>query len=113
MAKRINRCVELLEQDQAIYYDGPHSGHVLTQARMAGAIRSKDAGTDSAGRRLLGIGTRGRILAACRDNGVAFLQGCTADNIIGRIDQGVRVIAGHSEATAIKGRAYQPRKLPV
>jgi len=24
MAKRINRCVELLEQDQAIYYDGPH-----------------------------------------------------------------------------------------
>src|ERR1700760_1600826 len=33
MAKRINRCVELLEQDQAIYYDGPHSGHVLTAAQ--------------------------------------------------------------------------------
>src|SRR5258708_3290850 len=33
MAKRINRCVELLEQDQAIYYDGPHSGHVLTHAQ--------------------------------------------------------------------------------
>ena len=30
MGKRINRCIELLEQDQAIYYDGPHSGHVLT-----------------------------------------------------------------------------------
>ena len=30
MANRINRGVELLEQDQAIYYDGPHSGHVLT-----------------------------------------------------------------------------------
>src|SRR3990170_2368197 len=40
MAKRISRCVELLEQDQAIYYDGPHSGHVLTHAQ--GRI---DAGT--------------------------------------------------------------------
>ena len=30
MGKRINRCIELLEQDVAIYYDGPHSGHVLT-----------------------------------------------------------------------------------
>ena len=33
MGKRINRCIELLEQDQAIYYDGPHSGHVLTYAQ--------------------------------------------------------------------------------
>src|SRR5436305_2456831 len=40
MGKRISRCVELLEQDQAIYYDGPHSGHVLTHAQ--GRI---DAGT--------------------------------------------------------------------
>ena len=30
MAKRINRAIELLEQDQPIYYMGPHSGHVLT-----------------------------------------------------------------------------------
>ena len=30
MANRINRAIELLEQGQAIYYDGPHSGHVLT-----------------------------------------------------------------------------------
>lgn len=27
---RINRAIELLSQDQAIYYDGPHSGHVLS-----------------------------------------------------------------------------------
>src|ERR1700747_1731738 len=40
MGKRISRCVELLQQDQAIYYDGPHSGHVLTHAQ--GRI---DAGT--------------------------------------------------------------------
>src|ERR1700740_3754551 len=33
MAARINRCIELLEQDIAIYYDGPHSGHVLTRAQ--------------------------------------------------------------------------------
>ncbi len=30
MAGRINRAIELLEADQAIYYDGGHSGHVLT-----------------------------------------------------------------------------------
>ena len=30
MANRINRAIELLEADQAIYYDGPHTGHVLT-----------------------------------------------------------------------------------
>src|SRR5215831_3597686 len=33
MGKRLSRCVELLEQDQAIYYDGTHSGHVLTHAK--------------------------------------------------------------------------------
>jgi 4-hydroxy-2-oxoheptanedioate aldolase len=30
MAKRINRAIELLEADHALYYDGPHTGHVLT-----------------------------------------------------------------------------------
>jgi 4-hydroxy-2-oxoheptanedioate aldolase len=33
MVRRINRAIELLGQDQAIYYDGPHSGHVLTYAQ--------------------------------------------------------------------------------
>jgi hypothetical protein len=56
---------------------------------------------------------RDRVLAACRKNGIAFLQACTADNVIARIAEGVRVIAGHSEASAIKGRAHQKRKLPV
>jgi 2-keto-3-deoxy-L-rhamnonate aldolase RhmA len=56
---------------------------------------------------------RDRVLAACRNNGVAFLQSCTADTIITRIDEGVRVIAGHSEELAIKGRAYQKRRMRV
>jgi citrate lyase beta subunit len=59
------------------------------------------------------LAARDRILAACRNNGIAFLQGCTTDNITARIDEGVRVIAGHNEASAIKGRAHQKRKLPV
>ncbi len=40
MAQRINRAIELLEQGQAIYYDGPHSGHVLTYEQGR-----QDAGT--------------------------------------------------------------------
>jgi hypothetical protein len=56
---------------------------------------------------------RERVLAACRSHGVAFLQGCTPDNIVARIDEGVRVVAGHSEAAAVKGRAHQKRTLPV
>ena len=40
MANRINRAIELLAQGQAIYYDGPHSGHVLTHAQGR-----EDAGT--------------------------------------------------------------------
>src|SRR5262249_3994008 len=31
--KRINRAIELLEQDQAVYYIGAHTGHVLTHAQ--------------------------------------------------------------------------------
>lgn len=30
MASHINRAIQLLEDDQAIYYDGPHTGHILT-----------------------------------------------------------------------------------
>ena len=56
---------------------------------------------------------RDRILAACRKHGVAFLQGCNADNIILRIEEGVRVVAGHSQEAAARGRAHQKRKMPV
>ncbi len=57
--------------------------------------------------------SRERVLKACRHNGIAFLQSCTAENIIARIDEGVRVVAGHSELAAVKGRAYQNRTMPV
>jgi 4-hydroxy-2-oxoheptanedioate aldolase len=33
MSARINRAIEMLSQDQAIYYVGPHSGHVLSYAQ--------------------------------------------------------------------------------
>src|ERR1700741_69214 len=33
MVRRINRAIELLAADQAIYYVGGHSGHVLTRAQ--------------------------------------------------------------------------------
>jgi len=56
---------------------------------------------------------RDRILAACRDNAVAFLQACTPDNIVARIEEGVRVVAGHSQETARRGRAHQKRTMVV
>lgn len=56
---------------------------------------------------------RDRILAACRANGLAFLEACTPDTIAARLDEGVRVIAGGREDTARVGRAHQMRTLPV
>lgn len=50
---------------------------------------------------------RDRIFAACRANGVAFLEACTERNIIERLNEGVRVVAGNNEVVATKGRAYQ------
>src|SRR5229473_3137697 len=40
VASCINRAIELLAQDQAIYYVGAHTGHILTRAQG-----SEDAGT--------------------------------------------------------------------
>lgn len=56
---------------------------------------------------------RDRILAACRQRGHAFLEGCTPENIAARLDEGVRVVAGHREDTAKIGRAHQKRTMPV
>ncbi|HUB44443.1 MAG TPA: aldolase/citrate lyase family protein [Acetobacteraceae bacterium] len=56
---------------------------------------------------------RDRVLAACKNNGIAFLEGGTAASIIQRLDDGVRVIADHDEESARLGRAHQKRTMAV
>jgi 4-hydroxy-2-oxoheptanedioate aldolase len=56
---------------------------------------------------------RERVFAACRSNHVAFLEACNPANIVGKLGEGVRVVAGHDEATAKIGRAHQKRTMPV
>ena len=53
---------------------------------------------------------RERVFAACRKNRVAFLETATSENIVAKLSEGVRVIAGHREETAIIGRAHQARR---
>ena len=56
---------------------------------------------------------RERVLQACQARGIAFLETCTPDNVARKIDEGVRVVAGHREETAQVGRAYTKRAMPV
>jgi 4-hydroxy-2-oxoheptanedioate aldolase len=56
---------------------------------------------------------RARVFAACKKNGLAFLEGATPENIAQRLDEGVRVISGHSQEVARIGRAHQKRTMPV
>jgi len=56
---------------------------------------------------------RSKVFAACRANGLAFLEGATPDNITQRLDEGVRVIAGGRADTALVGRAHSRRAMPV
>jgi 4-hydroxy-2-oxoheptanedioate aldolase len=56
---------------------------------------------------------RRRVFGACQANGLAFLESCTPDNVVKKIDEGVRVIAGHREETARIGRTHSQRAMPV
>jgi 4-hydroxy-2-oxoheptanedioate aldolase len=56
---------------------------------------------------------RQRVFAACRKNRVPFLETGAPENIVAKLDEGVRVIAGHREETARIGRAHQKRAMPV
>jgi 4-hydroxy-2-oxoheptanedioate aldolase len=56
---------------------------------------------------------RTRVFAACKKNGIAFLESCSPANIVARLDEGVRVIAGQRQDTAVLGRAHQKRTMPV
>ena len=57
--------------------------------------------------------SRERVFAACRRYGIPFLEGATPETIAAKIDEGVRVIAGHREDTALAGRAHSRRAMPV
>ena len=56
---------------------------------------------------------RAKVFAACKKNKLAFLEGATPANIAQRLDEGVRVISGHSQEVARIGRAHQKRTMPV
>jgi 4-hydroxy-2-oxoheptanedioate aldolase len=56
---------------------------------------------------------RERVFASCRKHRVPFLETCNPENIVGKLDEGVRVVAGHREETARIGRAHQRREMPV
>jgi 4-hydroxy-2-oxoheptanedioate aldolase len=55
-------------------------------------------------------GARARVFAACRRNGVAFLEYATPETVAASIDEGVRVIAGGREDTARAGRAHHAKR---
>jgi 4-hydroxy-2-oxoheptanedioate aldolase len=56
---------------------------------------------------------RDRVFTACRKHGVRFLETCYPGNIVAKLDEGVRVVAGHDEATAKLGRAHQKRTMRI
>ncbi len=56
---------------------------------------------------------RDRVKAACDANNLAFLEGATPEDITEKIDEGVRIIAGHREDTSKIGRAHSKRTMPI
>ena len=56
---------------------------------------------------------RDKVFAACRRNGMAFLEGCHPGNIAARLDEGVRVISGGTEETSLVGRRHSRRAMAV
>jgi 4-hydroxy-2-oxoheptanedioate aldolase len=56
---------------------------------------------------------RGKVLAACLANQVAFLEQVTPDNVVAQIEAGIMVGAGkEAEAASKIGRAHTNRPLP-
>jgi 2-keto-3-deoxy-L-rhamnonate aldolase RhmA len=55
---------------------------------------------------------REKVFNACRRNKVAFLEGATPENIAAKLDEGVRVIAGHNQQAAEIGRKHSKRTMP-
>lgn len=55
---------------------------------------------------------RSRILAACKKNGLAFLNTVRENDVTDMIDEGVMIGAGANAATAEKGRKHSNRQMP-
>ena len=56
---------------------------------------------------------RQRVRTACLERGIAFLESAGLDDVLGKIDEGARIIAGHREDIAQLGRAHTKRTMPV
>ncbi|MFN8523658.1 MAG: aldolase/citrate lyase family protein [Chloroflexota bacterium] len=60
------------------------------------------------------VEARNKVFAACKRYGIAFLESAGTPETVGKkIDEGIRVFAGHSEENAKAGRAYSKRAMPV
>ena len=55
---------------------------------------------------------RAKVLNACKKNKLAFLNTVRENDVTEMIDEGVRIGAGASLATAEKGRRYTKRQMP-
>ncbi len=53
-----------------------------------------------------------RVLQACKNNKLAFLDNVLPDNVRWKIDKGVMIGAGSNQAAAEEGRKYTKRKMP-
>src|SRR5262249_19685843 len=56
---------------------------------------------------------RERVFAACRKNRIAFLETAAPENIVAKLDEGVRVIAGQREETALIRLTQQKSTMPL
>jgi 4-hydroxy-2-oxoheptanedioate aldolase len=53
-----------------------------------------------------------RVLAACKANGVFFLDNVLPDNVVKRLEKGVMIGAGSNQQASEVGREYSGRKMP-
>jgi 4-hydroxy-2-oxoheptanedioate aldolase len=58
------------------------------------------------------LAARGKVLNACKNNNIAFLNTVRENDVTEMIDEGVKIGAGANEATANKGRLYTKRQMP-
>ena len=57
--------------------------------------------------------THERVKAACLQNGLAFLDSATPENVTDKIAAGARGFSGGREETACIGRAHTGRTIPI